>query len=129
MPLEATLARLTRMPKHGGWEHTGFGERLRRLREARGLTQQELADKASCNKFTVAKLERGTQEPAWPLVLAFAAALGVDCTAFTQPPTERDPAGPGRSRIPSVQEKTPVVEEKPSAKGKKKGRKPKTESK
>jgi hypothetical protein len=31
----------------------------------------------------VAKLERGVQEPAWPLVLALAKALGVNCLAFT----------------------------------------------
>jgi hypothetical protein len=33
--------------------------------------------------FTVAKLERGVQEPAWPLVLALAKALDVNCLAFT----------------------------------------------
>ena len=32
----------------------------------------ELAEKAGCNKFTVAKLEQGRQEPARPLVLALA---------------------------------------------------------
>lgn len=70
------------MSKQGGWPSTGFGSRLRALRERAGLTQPGLAEKAGCNKFTVAKLERGTQEPAWPLVLALAKALGVECTAF-----------------------------------------------
>ena len=32
--------------------------------------------------MTVSKLERGAQEPAWPLVLALARALGVEVTAF-----------------------------------------------
>jgi hypothetical protein len=32
--------------------------------------------------MTISELERGTQEPAWPLVRAIAKALGVDCLAF-----------------------------------------------
>jgi putative transcriptional regulator len=68
--------------KIGGWPPTGFGGRLRALREQAGLTQRELADRAGCNQFTVAKLEGGFQEPAWPLVLALARALGVTCEAF-----------------------------------------------
>lgn len=70
------------MTRRGGWPPSGFGERLLALREQAGLTQGELADKAGCHGFTISKLERGEQEPAWPLVLALAAALGVSCTAF-----------------------------------------------
>jgi DNA-binding XRE family transcriptional regulator len=91
------------MTKQGGWPATGFGGRLRTLREAAGLTQQQLADAAECNRFTVAKLERGQQEPAWPLVLALCKALGVPCTEFTAvkveapvdtlPPAEPKPKG------------------------------------
>jgi len=47
------------------------------------MSQRELAEKAGCNANTIAKMERGEQEPAWPLVLRLAAALGVDCTAFS----------------------------------------------
>jgi hypothetical protein len=32
--------------------------------------------------MTIAKLERGVQEPAWPLVLKLAEVLQVECTAF-----------------------------------------------
>jgi len=46
------------------------------------LSQRELAKEAGCNANTLAKLERGEQEPAWPLVLALARALGVEVTAF-----------------------------------------------
>ncbi len=73
------------MPKRqdqGGWPDTGFSYRLKELRQAAGLTQAELAERAACNKFTVAKFEAGKQVPAWPLVLALAEALGVDCTAL-----------------------------------------------
>ena len=70
------------MSKIGGWEPTGFAARLKALREAAGLSQPELAEKAGCHKITVSKLERGEQEPAWPLVLSLCKALGVTCEAF-----------------------------------------------
>jgi DNA-binding XRE family transcriptional regulator len=55
---------------------------LKALRESAGLSQQGLADRAGCNKFTVTKLEAAKQEPAWPLVLAICRALGVTCQAL-----------------------------------------------
>ena len=51
--------------------------------EREGLTQAELWERTGCAKNTVARLERGEQEPAWPPVLAFGKALGVSCEAFT----------------------------------------------
>jgi transcriptional regulator with XRE-family HTH domain len=59
-----------------------FAARLKRLREAAGLTQPELAGRAGMNQFGVAKLEQGVREPTWATVQALARALGVDCTAF-----------------------------------------------
>jgi transcriptional regulator with XRE-family HTH domain len=82
------------MPKKGGWPPTGFGARLRALRDQRGWTQAQLAERAGCNSFTVAKTERGEQEPAWPLVLALARALGVGVAAFVADET-RDSAVAG----------------------------------
>jgi len=70
------------MTKQGGWPESGFGRRLKELREERGFTAQQLADLAHCHPMTISKLERGTQEPAWPLVLALAKALSVEVTAF-----------------------------------------------
>jgi transcriptional regulator with XRE-family HTH domain len=86
------------MPGRGENEPTGFGRRLREAREQKGLTQKQLADTAGTHVNTVARLEREEQEPAWPLVLKLAKALGVDCTAFAgaesnspvpEPPTEK----------------------------------------
>ena len=93
------------MTRQGGWSPTGFGEQLKRLREARGLTQQELGWRSGCHPMTVAKLERGVQEPAWPLVLALAKALGVSCEAF-QSGGEQSPA-PQSAPKPSGQKATP----------------------
>jgi len=47
------------------------------------MSQKTLAEAVGIHSNTVAKLERGEQEPAWPLVLAFAKALSVDCSAFS----------------------------------------------
>jgi transcriptional regulator with XRE-family HTH domain len=76
----------------------GFGVRLRELREQAGLTQQQLANAAGLHRFGIAKLEQGVREPSWATVKALCDALGVDCTAFTQEPADREPAGPGRPR-------------------------------
>src|SRR4051794_24654749 len=94
------------MSKKGGWEATGFGVQLKRLREAAGLSQQQLADAAGCNKFTVAKLEAGKQEPAWPLVLAFGQALNVTCEAFAAK-ASAEPVADSVDTLPAAQEKQP----------------------
>lgn len=65
-----------------GWPATGFGARLVAIREEKGLSQRQLAERADVHYLTISKLERGTQEPAWPLVVALARALGVDCSVF-----------------------------------------------
>jgi transcriptional regulator with XRE-family HTH domain len=61
-----------------------FGLRLKRLREDRGLSQQELADKSGMHRFGIAKLEQGVRDPTWETVQLLADALGVDCTAFAR---------------------------------------------
>lgn len=80
-------------------EPTGFGDRLSVLRDEQGLTQQQLADEIGINTNTLAKIERGIQEPSWPLVLAFSRALRVS-VAYFEMPLERKPKRrkPGRPR-------------------------------
>jgi transcriptional regulator with XRE-family HTH domain len=62
-----------------------FGVRLRELREAAGLTQAQLAERAGLHPQGVVKLERGEREPAWSTLLALADALGVSVSAFAKP--------------------------------------------
>lgn len=71
-----------RADQGGGWEPTGFGGKLRALREAAGLTQLQFAGRAGLSVRTVTALETGAQEPAWPLVILAARALGVSTAAF-----------------------------------------------
>lgn len=117
-----------------------FGLRLKELRAAAGLTLRELSEKAGVTPDALVKLESGRRSPTWETVLALADVLGVDCTAFAQPPTtEAAPRGPGRPR--KTQEGTeeprtaveaseePDKDERPAeatagAAGKKRGRKP-----
>jgi transcriptional regulator with XRE-family HTH domain len=71
-----------------------FAARLRELRTAAELTQQELADRAGMHRQSLTKLERAEREPSWGTVQALARALGVDCTAFQveDKPAEVKPA-------------------------------------
>ena len=57
---------------------TTFGQRLKRLREARGWSQQELADRAEVPYITIYRCERGQhQEPRVSVAARLARALGV----------------------------------------------------
>lgn len=63
-------------------KQSGFGAKLRELREAAGLTQESLAARAGMHRFGIAKLERGEREPSWATVRSLTRALGVNCLAF-----------------------------------------------
>src|SRR5215210_7492152 len=55
-----------------------FGERLRRLRESAGLTQEELASRAGLTAKAVSALERGERKRPYPhTVRSLADALGL----------------------------------------------------
>jgi transcriptional regulator with XRE-family HTH domain len=68
-----------------------IGYQLRRLRRLRGLTQEELADRANVSRDLVAKLEQGRRHTARLSSLAsLAGALDVELSALV----ERAPAVP-----------------------------------
>ena len=87
------------------WSPTGFGERLKAIREASGKSQQHLAEAVGVDVMTVSRLERGGQEPAWPLALAIAKALGVSCEAFEK--SDSGEAAPPASTDTPAAKKTP----------------------
>jgi transcriptional regulator with XRE-family HTH domain len=99
-----------RRADQGGWSSTGFGARLAAARQVAGISQRELGDRCGVHPNTLAKLERGEQEPAWPLVLALADALGVSTEAFR--PLAAG-AGTGEADTPGAAATSPAVE--PSA--------------
>jgi transcriptional regulator with XRE-family HTH domain len=63
-----------------------FGERLRELRAAAGLTQEQLAEKAGVKVGTLRDLEQTRNSPRWTTVVALSRALGVSCEAFLKEP-------------------------------------------
>jgi transcriptional regulator with XRE-family HTH domain len=77
-----------------------FADRLRRLREAAGLSQYALAKLSGLSKQSLSRLELGMREPAWDTVQRLALALGVDYAAFADPnltlPEPKPSRGPGR---------------------------------
>ncbi|MFO0821655.1 MAG: helix-turn-helix transcriptional regulator [Gemmataceae bacterium] len=70
---------------------TGFGDRLRVLREAAGLTQRELGEKVGIHHANLARLERGDRGPSWKTVLKLAEALGVATDDFRAEPPAKKP--------------------------------------
>jgi putative transcriptional regulator len=89
-----------------------FAARLKELREAAGLTQGQLAEKADVSHRAISAWEQGWREPSWSIVVALAEALGVGVEAFLEPPKARPPAGPGRP---------PKGKPGPKGRGRKKG--------
>lgn len=63
-----------------------FGPRLREIREAANLTQQQLADAAGLKRLSVVRYESGDRYPTWDVCLALADALGVAVQAFAAAP-------------------------------------------
>ncbi len=55
-----------------------FNERLRSLREGKGLTQQQLADALEISKSSVNMYERGEREPGFETLEAIAGVFNVD---------------------------------------------------
>jgi transcriptional regulator with XRE-family HTH domain len=54
-----------------------LGEELRRAREAAGLTQEGLADRAGVDRTYISLLERERQSPSVDMLFRVCAALGV----------------------------------------------------
>src|SRR5262245_25379355 len=77
-----------------------FGGRLRELREAAGLTRQQLAEKAGLKAGGVRDIEQGRRSPQWETVLALCDALGCSCEEFRKAPADRPE--PRRGRPPKA---------------------------
>jgi transcriptional regulator with XRE-family HTH domain len=61
-----------------------FGRNLLRAREAAGLSQEALADKADMHRNEISLLERGQREPKIGTVAKLARALGVSACDLIQ---------------------------------------------
>ncbi|WP_431918127.1 helix-turn-helix domain-containing protein [Micromonospora wenchangensis] len=66
-------------------QHLRFGQRVRDLRQARRLSQEDLAELAGVHRTYVSSLERGQRNVGLDNILAIAAALGVPASElFTE---------------------------------------------
>ncbi|TXH37900.1 MAG: XRE family transcriptional regulator [Rhodospirillaceae bacterium] len=64
--------------RNQGYEPRKLGAEVRRLRDEKGLSQDELAKNASVSKQGLSKLERGQVVPSIPILERIAGVLGVD---------------------------------------------------
>src|SRR4051812_21844946 len=110
------------MPRHkADW----FGPRLRELREAAGLTQAMLGERAGIVGSQINKLELGVNQPTLATTLALARALGVEIGELVAdaPSPEDTPRPRGRPQKGAGPAEGKTAKAKPS--GEKKGRKEK----
>jgi transcriptional regulator with XRE-family HTH domain len=54
-----------------------MGARIRRLRKAKGMSQQDVADKARLTRVFITRVEAGQQDPSLSTINAIARALDV----------------------------------------------------
>ena len=59
-----------------------FAKKLRQLRDAAGLTQEQMAERSGINLWTIRGYEQGRREPNWKGVLSLAKALNVAAEVF-----------------------------------------------
>ena len=55
-----------------------LGNNVRRLREAKGWSQEDLAEKANLHRTYVSGIERGVRNPSLTIVFKLAEGLGVE---------------------------------------------------
>jgi transcriptional regulator with XRE-family HTH domain len=79
-----------------------FGERLRRLRKARGFTQTELARSAGTSQRMITHYERHDGVPGGPVVVRLADALGItpeELLGIRQPRRKKTAESPENLRL------------------------------
>lgn len=59
-----------------------IGEKIRRIRIERGLTQEELADRAELSKGFISQIERDLTSPSIATLEDILTCLGTDCGEF-----------------------------------------------
>ncbi|HWT96957.1 MAG TPA: helix-turn-helix transcriptional regulator [Terriglobales bacterium] len=83
----------TEIVKQNGFDPSRIGDVVRRLREARGMTQYRLAQVADVSKQAVTNLEKGEIVPSLPILYKVAGVLDIDLgdmirTAYQDPSDE-----------------------------------------
>lgn len=66
-----------------------FASNLRRLRHAKGMSQEELADKTRINRTYVSKLETGATYAGLEIIGKLADVFGVEAAELLRQPSKR----------------------------------------
>jgi len=77
------------MPRRSQKTLPPFAVKLKAIREASGLTQQQLAERAGIHLGGLFKIEQGLRQPSWETVQRLANALDVDYGVFADPKLAR----------------------------------------
>jgi transcriptional regulator with XRE-family HTH domain len=64
-------------------DHAALGEAVRRLRTAAGMSQEQLAERASTDLTQVGGVERGVRNPSYTTLVRLAAALDTSVGELT----------------------------------------------
>ncbi len=70
-----------------------FAAKLRRLRHAKGLSQEDLAYTADINRTYISKLEKGISHPGLEIIGKLAVVLGVEPAALLKLPSKKSARG------------------------------------
>ncbi len=76
-------------------EHAALGDAIRHLRRQAGLSQEQLAERASTDLTQIGGLERGTRNPSYSTLIRVAAALKTrvgEIVALADRFADRDPS-------------------------------------
>lgn len=73
--------------------HVQFGQRVRRLRRERGLSQERLAELAGCDRQSINRIENAAYTTSLHRLLMLADALGVPAADLLAEPAPADQPG------------------------------------
>lgn len=63
-----------------------LGERIRQIRKARGLTQEQLAEKLEIDNKHLSRIEKGIHKPTYNIILKLAEILQINIYDFSEKP-------------------------------------------
>ena len=75
----------TRRPSRQLSPQRAFGERVRALRLAAGMTQEDLSERCGLFRTYMSRIETGKANPTLTMIHALADSLGVPVIAFFEP--------------------------------------------
>lgn len=75
-----------------------FGQRIRELRQAKGMTQEDLADRCGLFRTYMSRIETGKANPTLTMIHALADSVGVPVQSLFDPAGQAAPAAQESTR-------------------------------